>query len=72
MIFGSFDFQEESVPHEIFYRDFQIVDFELLNNKLNEINFDEIFESRNINDKVEMTNNCILDLFDACVPLKKI
>lgn len=59
-------------PKVITYRDYKNVNTEILYEYANELPWDNIYEECDINSKIEMFGNNMINVFEKCVPLKTI
>lgn len=63
--------KHEDPPSEAVYYDFKGADYELINEKLNNVNWSNLISCDNCEDKVKLFYVVLSDIVSTCVPLKR-
>jgi len=72
LIIMIYDLKCNSSGKSLTFRDFKNIDSELLISCANLIDWDQIYFLNSIDDKVDFLQNCLNDLFECLVPVKKV
>jgi len=71
LLFACFNLATPTVkPKKIVYRDYKKINFEALDHEFSEVDWNEVYRLKNIDEKVDRFNKTILHIFDKHAPLK--